>query len=83
MDTLKGMLKAYEAWVAKNPDVVGDFETTAKWVSYFIAGRISSPNVLRELVYTLSKLLVFYNDRIIKRARNARENSVIQLQSKL
>lgn len=40
MDQLKGLLKAYEAWVAKNPDVVGDFETTAKWVSYFVAGKI-------------------------------------------
>lgn len=39
MDQLKGLLKAYEAWVAKNPDVVGDFETTAKWVSYFVAGK--------------------------------------------
>ncbi|XP_039489404.1 peroxisomal membrane protein PEX16 [Drosophila santomea] len=83
MDTLKGMLKAYEAWVAKNPDVVGDFETTAKWVSYFIAGRISSSNVVSELVYTLSNMLVFYNDRIIEKARNAEANSVIKLQSKL
>lgn len=40
MDQLKGLLKSYEAWVAKNPDVVGDFETTAKWVSYFVAGKL-------------------------------------------
>jgi len=48
-----------------------------------IAGRISSSNILSELVYMLFNMLVFYNDRNIKRARNARENSVIQLQSKL
>ncbi|ALC44784.1 Pex16 [Drosophila busckii] len=83
MDQIKGLIKSYEDWVAKNPNVIGDFETTAKWVSYFIAGRISNSNVLSELVYTLSNILVFYNDQIIKRARGACESAVLQKQSGL
>lgn len=38
MDKIKYIVKAYETWVSKNPDTVGDFETTAKWASYFVAG---------------------------------------------
>lgn len=38
MDNLKHIIKAYETWVAKNPETVCDVETTAKWVSYFVAG---------------------------------------------
>lgn len=38
MNNLKRIIKDYETWVAKNPDTVCDVETTAKWVSYFIAG---------------------------------------------
>lgn len=39
MDKLVHIIKSYELWVSKNPDTVGDVETTAKWVSYFIAGK--------------------------------------------
>lgn len=35
---LPELYSSYKNWVSQNPQVAGDFESTVKWLSYFIAG---------------------------------------------
>ncbi|CAH2269553.1 jg15249, partial [Pararge aegeria aegeria] len=58
----------YRRWVISNPGVVTDVETVATWSSYFVAGKINKSPIISELVYSLSKLLSLFNDRIINEA---------------
>ncbi|KAJ3659141.1 hypothetical protein Zmor_010846 [Zophobas morio] len=67
--SLPEIFASYKNWVSQNPQSISDCETTAKWISYFIAGKINSSHVLSELVYCLSNLLVLLNDRIINNAK--------------
>ncbi|XP_069364644.1 peroxisomal membrane protein PEX16 [Maniola hyperantus] len=66
--TLPELYSLYKRWVINNPGVVTDVETIATWSSYFVAGKINQSPIISELVYSISKLLSLFNDRIIQEA---------------
>lgn len=68
---LSNLYEKYVKWVSGNPSALGDVEIAVKWLSYFVAGKINKSSAVSELVYSLSNLLVFYNDRIIEKAKGA------------
>lgn len=58
----------YRKWVVQNPEVVSQVEKTFRVLSYCLSGFTDDNQILSELVYALSNLLVFFNDNILRRA---------------
>lgn len=37
--SLPELFNSYKSWVSKNPQIASDYESTTKWISYFLAGK--------------------------------------------
>ncbi|KAM3968759.1 peroxisomal biogenesis factor 16 [Aphomia sociella] len=66
--SLNELYAMYKKWVISNPNLVTDVETVVTWSSYFVAGKINKSPIVSELVYSLSKLLSLFNDKLIREA---------------
>lgn len=47
--SLPEIFASYKNWVSQNPQHASDYETTAKWISYFIAGTINLTCLLKKI----------------------------------
>ncbi|XP_020706267.2 peroxisomal membrane protein PEX16 [Athalia rosae] len=81
-NTFLKYFEEYKNWVTSNPQLVGDIESTVKWLSYFTAGRINNSTLMSELVYSMSNLLVLFNDRLIN-AKTQIETELSESHSKI
>lgn len=43
---LKEIWVRYVEWVSRNPQTTSEIESSVKWISYFLAGKINYPNMI-------------------------------------
>lgn len=67
-ELLQNVCSKYKKSVSCNPDLVGQIESLFRLSSYIIAGRCNDSQVLSELVYSASRLMILMNDMILQQA---------------
>ncbi|XP_045174258.2 peroxisomal membrane protein PEX16-like [Mercenaria mercenaria] len=58
----------YSKAVRNNPDTVAQIESAVRILSFLVAGRFENGEILSELIYSASNLIVFINDNVFKSA---------------
>lgn len=49
-DIIQDIYQRYKIWIINNPQKIGDYETLAKWTSYFIAGKLIKHIVIKYVI---------------------------------
>ncbi|XP_071956640.1 peroxisomal membrane protein PEX16-like [Antedon mediterranea] len=73
----------YEQWVSKNPTTVAQVENTFRMLSYMIAGRFEDSQVMSELIFAASNLLVLFHDNIFRKSLEIFKSNIDLSQAKL
>ncbi|KAL8614330.1 hypothetical protein ACOMHN_007668 [Nucella lapillus] len=63
----KNLYEEYKRVVGKNPQLITQLESVFRVASYLVAGRFHDSQVLSELFYTASNLIVMLNDAILRK----------------
>ncbi|XP_031830030.1 peroxisomal biogenesis factor 16 [Nomia melanderi] len=63
--SLLKLIEPYRRWIIENPKLLADLEETVQCLSYFTAGRFNNSTLTSELIYSLSNLIVLFNDLLM------------------
>ncbi|XP_076756525.1 peroxisomal biogenesis factor 16 [Xylocopa sonorina] len=59
------IIEPYKKWVIENPQLLSDVENTVQFLPYFTAGQFNNSTFVSELLYSLSNLVVLFNDLLM------------------
>lgn len=59
------IIEPYRRWIIENPQLLADVESTVQCLSYFTAGQFNNSTFVSELLYSLSNLIVLFNDLLM------------------